>query len=51
MAVVHEQLDQSQTTDGITSQPLMKIQSTNYRIQLDVTQYLENLKDVHRCSE
>lgn len=44
MMAVHEHVDQSQTTYNITSQPLMKIQSTNYRVQPDVTQYPDDLK-------
>ena len=43
MAATNANVDPSQTTDDITSQPLMKIQST-IRVQSDVTQYPEELQ-------
>ncbi|CAI9281406.1 unnamed protein product [Lactuca saligna] len=37
-------VDPSQKTDDASSQPLLKIQSSNYRVQPDVTKYPEELK-------
>lgn len=37
-------VDPSKTIDDFTSQLLMKIQSTKFCVQSDVTQYLEDLQ-------
>lgn len=44
MAATNVNIDPSQTTDDATSQPLLKIQSTNYRVQPYVNKYPEDLK-------
>lgn len=44
MATPNTIIDPSQTTNDITSQPLMKIQSTNFQVQADVSLYLDELK-------
>ena len=44
MAAPNVHVDPSQTTDENTSQPLMKIQSTNCQVQPDETQYPDELK-------
>lgn len=44
MAATTVNIDPSQTTDEATSQPLLKIQSTNYRVQPNVYAYPNELK-------
>lgn len=44
MAAPNVSVDPSQTTEYITSQPLMKIQGTNFQVKLDVSLYPKGLK-------
>ena len=44
MTAINMNVDRSQTTDDATYQPLLKIQSTNYRVQPNVDVYPKELK-------
>lgn len=44
MVALAGHVDSSDTTDEATSQPLLKIQSSSYRVQRDVLQYPKPLQ-------
>lgn len=44
MEAANVHVDPSQTTDDATSKPLLKIQSSNYRVQPDVSKHQKNCR-------